>query len=54
MRNGSLMTVLGTIESGTGMAMRERKPLVGWGLTGLGMASVMYGLMDMYKGPHER
>lgn len=54
MNNGSLMTVLGTIESGTGLALRERNPLLGWGLTGIGMAKIMYGVLDMLKEPHER
>jgi len=48
------MTVLGTIESGTGLALRERNPLLGWGLTGIGIAKIMYGIMDMTKEPHER
>jgi len=51
---GPWMTVLGTIESGTGLALRERNPLLGWGLTGIGIAKIMYGIMDMTKEPHER
>ncbi|MTI85010.1 MAG: asparagine synthase [Firmicutes bacterium] len=54
MNNGPLLTVLGTIESGTGLALRERNPYLGWGLTGLGLAKTMYGILDMAKEPHER
>lgn len=54
MRKGPWMTVLGTIESGTGLALRERNALLGWGLAGIGLAKTMYGIMDMAKEPHER
>lgn len=48
-REGLIPTVLGTVVTGTGLALRTSNPVVGWGITGFGLAHILLGAIDMVQ-----
>lgn len=59
MREGLIPAVLGTAVTATGLALRMANPVLGWGITGFGLAHVVLGAIDLIehapeKTPHRR
>jgi hypothetical protein len=48
-REGLIPTVLGTVVTGTGLALRTSNPIVGWGIAGFGLAHILLGAIDMVQ-----
>lgn len=46
-REGLIPTVLGTVVTATGVAVRAAAPVVGWGITGFGLAHILLGAIDL-------
>lgn len=52
-REGLIPTVLGTIVTATGIAMRPIAPRASWGITGFGLAHIVLGAIDMIEHRYE-
>lgn len=48
-REGLIPTVLGAAVTTTGLALRNVNPMVGWGVTGFGLAHVILGTIDLVQ-----
>jgi hypothetical protein len=48
-REGLIPTVLGTAVTAAGLALRNTNPLVGWGITGFGLAHIVLGTIDLIE-----
>lgn len=48
-REGLIPTVLGTVVTTTGLAMKNRNKTLGWGITGFGLAHIVLGAIDLYE-----
>lgn len=46
-REGLIPTVLGTAVTATGMVVKRSRPILGWGITGFGIAHVILGALDL-------
>lgn len=46
-REGMIPTVLGTVVTATGIALRPVAPLISWGITGFGLAHILLGSIDL-------
>lgn len=55
MREGLVPAILGTAVTATGLALRAVNPVLGWGITGFGLAHVVLGGIDLVEHrPHEK
>lgn len=48
-REGMIPTVLGTVVTATGIALRPVAPLVSWGVAGFGLAHIVLGTIDLVE-----
>ncbi|MGE4282541.1 MAG: asparagine synthase [Clostridia bacterium] len=48
-REGLIPTVLGSAVTVGGLALRTVNPLIGWGVTGFGLAHVVLGTIDLVE-----
>lgn len=48
-REGLIPTVLGAAVTTTGLALRNVNPMVGWGVTGFGLAHIVLGTIDLVQ-----
>lgn len=46
-REGLVPTVLGTVVTATGLALRPVAPFVSWGVAGFGLAHIVLGAIDL-------
>jgi hypothetical protein len=46
-REGLVPTVLGTVVTATGLAIRPLAPFVSWGVAGFGLAHIVLGAIDL-------
>lgn len=46
-REGFVPTVLGTVVTATGIALRPVAPLISWGVAGFGLAHMVLGAIDL-------
>ncbi len=53
MREGLIPTVLGTAVTMVGLAIRPSNPVLGWGITGFGLAHILLGAIDLIDHPPE-
>jgi hypothetical protein len=51
-REGMIPTVLGTVVTATGLALRPVSKNVSWGLAGFGLAHIVLGAIDLFE--HKR
>ena len=49
MREGMVPTVLGTVVTATGLALRPIAPFISWGLAGFGLAHIVLGTIDLVE-----
>lgn len=49
MREGLIPTVLGTAVTASGIALRMKNPVLGWGVVGFGLAHVVLGAIDLVE-----
>lgn len=49
MREGLVPAILGTAVTATGLAVRTMNPVLGWGITGFGLAHVVLGAIDLVE-----
>lgn len=49
MREGMVPTILGTAVSASGLALRSKKPIIGWGVLGFGLAHILLGSIDLVE-----
>lgn len=49
MREGIVPAILGTAVTASGLALRSKKPLVGWGVFGFGLAHIILGSIDLIE-----
>jgi len=49
MREGLIPTVLGTVVTVTGLAIRPVAKQVSWGITGFGLAHILLGTIDLVE-----
>jgi hypothetical protein len=48
-REGLIPTVLGSAVTVGGLALRSVNPLIGWGVTGFGLAHIVLGTIDLVE-----
>ncbi|MCX7842760.1 MAG: asparagine synthase [Clostridia bacterium] len=48
-REGLIPTVLGTVVTTTGIAVRRAAPALGWGIAGFGLAHIVLGAIDLVQ-----
>ncbi len=48
-REGTVPTVLGTVVTATGLALRPVSRSVSWGVTGFGLAHIVLGAIDLVE-----
>ncbi|WP_041284964.1 hypothetical protein [Desulfoscipio gibsoniae] len=48
-REGLIPAVLGAAVTTTGLALRNVNPMVGWGVTGFGLAHIILGSIDLFQ-----
>ncbi|MDD4168786.1 MAG: asparagine synthase [Desulfotomaculaceae bacterium] len=48
-REGFIPTVLGTAVTAAGLALRNSSPVMGWGITGFGLAHILLGTIDLFE-----
>lgn len=53
-REGTIPTALGGMVTLGGIALRSVNPLLGWGVTGFGLAHVVLGSIDLIEHRSER
>lgn len=46
-REGMIPTVLGTVVTATGFALRPAAPMLSWGVAGFGLAHIVLGAIDL-------
>jgi hypothetical protein len=49
MREGLIPTVLGSAVTVGGIALRNVNPVIGWGVTGFGLAHIVLGTIDLVE-----
>jgi len=49
MREGQVPTVLGTVVTAAGFAVRTASPMLGAGIIGFGLAHVLLGAIDLVE-----
>jgi len=52
-REGLIPTLLGTIVTTAGLALRNKNSAVGWGIAGFGMAHILLGAIDLLEHPRD-
>lgn len=48
-REGLVPTVLGTVVTATGIALRPVVPMLSWGIAGFGLAHIVLGAIDLVE-----
>jgi len=48
-RESLIPTVLGAAVTTTGLALRNVNPMIGWGVTGFGLAHILLGTIDLVQ-----
>ena len=48
-REGLVPTVLGTVVTATGLALRPVAPFLSWGIAGFGLAHIVLGSIDLVE-----
>ncbi|MCX7746778.1 MAG: asparagine synthase [Clostridia bacterium] len=48
-REGLVPTVLGTVVTATGLALKPVSNKLSWGVTGFGLAHVVLGAIDLFE-----
>ncbi|MDK2800947.1 MAG: hypothetical protein PWP27_1890 [Clostridiales bacterium] len=48
-REGLIPTILGSAVTVGGIALRGVNPLIGWGITGFGLAHILLGTIDLVE-----
>jgi hypothetical protein len=48
-REGLVPTVLGTVVTATGIALRPVAPFLSWGVAGFGLAHIVLGSIDLVE-----
>jgi hypothetical protein len=48
-REGLIPTVLGTVVTAGGIALRAAAPALGWGVAGFGLAHIVLGTIDLIE-----
>lgn len=49
LREGTIPTALGSVVTLGGIALRNVNPLLGWGVTGFGLAHIVLGTIDLVE-----
>jgi hypothetical protein len=49
MQEGMVPTILGAAVTASGLALRSKNPLVGWGVFGFGLAHIVLGSIDLIE-----
>ena len=49
LREGMIPTVLGTVVTATGVALRPVIPKIAWGIAGFGLAHIVLGGIDLVE-----
>lgn len=53
-REGLIPAVLGTAVTAAGLALRNSSPVMGWGITGFGLAHILLGTIDLLENRPEQ
>lgn len=48
-REGLVPTVLGTVVTAAGLALRPIAPMISWGVAGFGLAHIVLGAIDLVE-----
>ena len=48
-REGMIPTVLGTVVTAAGIALRPVAPMISWGVAGFGLAHIVLGTIDLVE-----
>lgn len=48
-KEGLIPTVLGTVVTAGGIALRGASPAIGWGVAGFGLAHIVLGAIDLIE-----
>lgn len=51
-KEGLIPTILGTAATATGYTIKNKNPLLGWGIIGFGVAHIVLGTIDLIE--HKR